>query len=146
MKYNKKKYDKVVKKHTPKNNCLKNCIFAFIYGGAICTIGEFIKNLLINAGINNEEAGTIVLIILIGTSALLTGLGLYDKIGKIGGAGTIVPITGFANSVVAPALEFKTEGFVLGTAAKLFTIAGPVLVFGYCSSMIVGLLSIILGG
>lgn len=146
MKYNKKKYDKVVKKHTPKNNCFVNSIYAFIFGGAICTIGEIIKNLLMNAGVNSEEAGTIVLIILIGTSALLTGLGVYDKIGKVGGAGTIVPITGFANSVVAPALEFKTEGFVLGTAAKLFTIAGPVLVFGYCSSMIVGLLSLIIGG
>lgn len=144
MKYDKKKYNEIVEEITPKHNLLKNSFLAFIFGGAICTIGEIIKNLLINFGATVKTANTAVPMILIGISAFLTGIGVYDKIGKVGGAGTIVPITGFANSIVSPALEFKKEGLVLGTSAKLFTIAGPVLVYGFCSSMIVGILNIIL--
>lgn len=144
MKYNKDNYKKLVDDFTPKNNILKNCLMAFVFGGSICTIGEIIKNMIITfANVSKDDAGVITLVILIGTSALLTGLGVYDDLGKIGGAGTIVPITGFANSVVSPALEFKKEGLILGTAGKIFTIAGPVLVFGYISSIVVGLLSLI---
>lgn len=144
MKYNKDNYKKLVDDFTPKNNILKNCLMAFVFGGSICTIGEIVKNLFITfANTSKDDAGVITSVILIGSSALLTGLGVYDDLGKIGGAGTIVPITGFANSVVSPALEFKKEGLILGTAAKIFTIAGPVLVFGYISSIVVGLLSLI---
>lgn len=146
MNYNKKEYNKIVKDVTPKNKCLKNCVYAFIFGGAICTIGEIIKNLLLNMGVPTDNAANATSMILIGIGALLTGLGVYDKIGKVAGAGSIVPITGFSNSIVAPALEYKREGFVLGTAAKMFTVAGPVLVYGYCSSMAVGILSILLNG
>ncbi|QSX06388.1 stage V sporulation protein AC [Sedimentibacter sp. zth1] len=144
MKQNKQTYAKVVDEFTPKNKIIKNCILAFIFGGAICTIGEVVKNILINLNFTSEDAGTMSSVILIGMTALLTGFGVYDKLGKYGGAGTIVPITGFANSVVAPALEFKREGYVLGSAAKIFTIAGPVLLFGYSSSMLVGFISYVL--
>ena len=142
MKYNQDNYKKVVDEFTPKNKMLKNCIMAFIFGGAICVVGEIINDSFVAwFGISDEEASPIS-VVLIGLSALLTGLGWYDKLGKIGGAGTVVPITGFANSVVSPALEFKKEGFILGTAANIFKLAGPVLLFGYFSSFIAGLLSL----
>jgi stage V sporulation protein AC len=115
---------------------------AFIFGGAICVIGEFINDSFVSwLGITEDEASPMTSVVLVGISALLTGLGWYDKLGKIGGAGTVVPITGFANSVVSPALEFKREGYVLGTAANIFKLAGPVLLFGYLSSFVAGLLS-----
>ncbi len=144
MKYDKDSYKQVVDEYTPKNKMLKNCIWAFIFGGAICLLGEIIKNIFIS-GLNvaEKDAGPMSSLVLVILSALLTGLGWYDKLGKIGGAGTVVPITGFANSVVSPALEYKREGFILGTAANIFKLAGPVLVFGYFSSFIVGLLSLI---
>ncbi len=144
MKYNKESYKKVVDEYTPKNKMLKNCVMAFIFGGAICTLGELIKNIFISGfDVPKDDAGVMALVVLIGLSALLTGFGVYDNLGKIAGAGTIVPITGFANSVVSPALEFKKEGLVLGTAANIFKLAGPVLVYGYLSSFLVGLLSLI---
>jgi len=144
MKYNKESYKEVVDNYTPKNKIVKNCFMAFIFGGAICTIGEIIKNIFVSGfNVPSDDAGVITSVVLVGLSALLTGFGLYDNLGKIGGAGTIVPITGFANSVVSPALEFKKEGFVLGTAANIFKLAGPVLVYGYLASFIVGLLSLI---
>lgn len=144
MKYTNEDYQKIVEEYTPKNKILGNCVKAFIVGGIICVLGEVIKNLFISKfGVVDKDAGTISLVILIALSALLTGLGIYDKIGKFAGAGTVVPITGFANSVVSPALEHKREGFILGTAANMFKLAGPVLVFGYFTSFIVGLLSII---
>ena len=144
MKYTKDTYKEVVDNFTPKNKIVKNCFMAFIFGGAICTLGEIIKNIFVSGfNVPSEDAGVITSVVLIGLSALLTGLGVYDDLGKIGGAGTIVPITGFANSVVSPALEFKKEGLVLGTAANIFRLAGPVLVYGYLSSFIVGLLSLI---
>lgn len=141
MKQTKETYKKIVDQYTPKNKIFKNCILAFIYGGVICTFGELVKNILINYAFTEDDAGTMTLVIIIALTALLTGLGVYDKLGKYGGAGMIVPITGFANSVVAPTLEFKREGYILGSAAKIFTLAGPVLLFGYSSSMLVGLIS-----
>ena len=144
MKYNKESYKEVVDNYTPKNKIIKNCFMAFIFGGAICTLGEIIKNIYVSGfNVPSEDAGVMASVTLVGLSALLTGLGVYDDLGKIGGAGTIVPITGFANSVVSPALEFKKEGLVLGTAANIFKLAGPVLVYGYLASFIVGLLSLI---
>jgi len=144
MKYNKESYKKVVDEHTPKNKCFKNCIMAFIFGGSICTIGEIIKNIFIlSFNVPKDDAGVITSVVLIGLSALLTGFGIYDNLGKVGGAGTIVPITGFANSVVSPALEFKKEGYILGTAANIFKLAGPVLLYGYLSSFLAGILSLI---
>lgn len=144
MKQNKETYKKVVDEYTPKNKVFKNCVFAFLFGGAICTLGEIIKNILLALDFTTKNSGTMTSVILVALTAILTGLGVYDVLGKYGGAGTIVPITGFANSVVAPALEFKREGYVLGSAAKIFTLAGPVLLFGYSSSMLVGLISYLL--
>ena len=144
MKYNKNNYKKVVDEFTPKNKILKNCLMAFIFGGTICLIGEIINDSFVNwLGISDDEVSPITSVVLVGLSAVLTGLGWYDKLGKIGGAGMVVPITGFANSVVSPALEYKREGFILGTAANIFKLAGPVLLFGYFSSFIVGLLSML---
>ncbi len=141
MKQTKETYKKLVDEYTPKNKIFKNCVLAFIFGGAICTFGELIKNILMNFSFKADDAGAMTLVILIALTALLTGIGVYDKLGKYGGAGMIVPITGFANSVVAPTLEFKREGYILGSASKIFTLAGPVLLFGYSSSMLVGLIS-----
>lgn len=144
MKYNKDNYKKVVEELTPKNKMLKNCIMAFIFGGTICLVGEIINDSFVSwLGLSDEEASPMTSVVLIGISALLTGLGWYDKLGKIGGAGTVVPITGFANSVVSPALEYKREGLILGTASNIFKLAGPVLLFGYFASFIAGLLSMI---
>ena len=144
MKYDKDSYKQVVDEYTPKNKMLKNCIWAFIFGGAICLLGEIIKNVLMSGfSVVEQDAGPMSSVVLIALSALLTGLGWYDKLGKIGGAGTVVPITGFANSVVSPALEYKREGYILGTASNIFKLAGPVLVFGYFSSFIVGVLSLL---
>jgi stage V sporulation protein AC len=144
MKYDKESYKQVVDEYTPKNKMLKNCIWAFIFGGAICLLGEIIKNIFITMfSVAEKDAGPMSSVVLVALSALLTGLGLYDNLGKVGGAGTVVPITGFANSVVSPALEYKREGFILGTAANIFKLAGPVLVYGYLSAFIVGILSLL---
>lgn len=144
MKYDKESYKQVVNEYTPKNKMLKNCFWAFIYGGAICLLGEIIKNIYMSGfNVPDKDAGVMSSVTLVALSALLTGLGVYDKLGKRGGAGTVVPITGFANSVVSPALDYKREGYILGTAANIFKLAGPVLVFGYFSSFIVGILSLL---
>ncbi len=144
MKYDKESYKQVVDELTPKNKMLKNCIWAFIFGGAICLLGEIIKNIfIVGFNVSDKDAGPMSSVALVALSALLTGLGWYDNLGKIGGAGTVVPITGFANSVVSPALEYKREGYILGTAANIFKLAGPVLVFGYLSAFIVGILSLL---
>lgn len=129
-------YDQV----TPKPKLLRNCIRAFWTGGLICTIGQFIQNMLTRWGVVTEQIPGYLSVILIFIGAFLTGIGVYDKIGDYAGAGSVVPITGFANSIVSPAIEFKKEGFVFGVAAKMFTIAGPVLVYGIGSSVILGLL------
>jgi len=141
---NKKDYQKYADKKVTKPTYLRNIILAFIVGGIICTIGQFILNYLTSKGLDEKmaAAGTSILMVFIG--ALLTGLGVYDKIGKIGGAGAAVPITGFANSIVSPAMEFKREGFIFGVASKMFIIAGPVLVYGIGSSIIVGIISLLL--
>lgn len=144
MKYDKNSYKQLVEENTPKNKILKNCAWAFIFGGTICLLGEIIKNIFISGfNVSEIDAGPISSVVLVALSALLTGVGWYDKLGKLGGAGTVVPITGFANSVVSPALEYKREGFILGTASNIFKLAGPVLVYGYLSSFIVGILSLL---
>ncbi len=143
-KINQKDYANYVNEKIPKPKIVKNCIWAFLVGGLICTFGQVITNFVIKYGLDKKAASTATPVILIFLSALLTGLGVYDKIGKRAGAGSIVPITGFANSIVSPAMEFKREGFVLGVAAKMFTVAGPVLVYGIGSSVFVGILYLLL--
>lgn len=140
MSISKDKYSNMVDKASPNSPKILNCIKAFLFGGIICTIGQLIMMLLENAGLseNKVSAGTSGILIII--TAVLTGLGIFDKIARHAGAGTIVPITGFANSVVSPALEFQHEGLILGTAAQMFTIAGPVIVYGIASSFIYGLI------
>lgn len=135
-----KAYEKYAERFTPKPTYFKNSIKAFAVGGIICAAALFIQNRFIADGMNEKDAGAFVTIILICTAQLLTGFGWFDTIGKICGAGVIVPITGFANSMVAPAIEYKKEGLVLGVGSKLFSVAGPVLVVGYTSSAIVGII------
>ena len=133
-------YGKLVKDISPKSPIVKNCIWAFLVGGTICCIGQVLKTGYLALGLDEENAGTAVSITLVFLSALLTGLSVYDDIAKRAGAGTLVPITGFANAVVAPAVEYKTEGFILGVGAKMFTIAGPVIVYGVSASVVYGLI------
>ena len=137
---NEKEYNKLVQDLAPKSPILKDCIFAFLIGGLICAIGQAFINLYTYLGLDETNAATASSVTLVGLSALLTGLSLYDNIAKHAGAGTLVPITGFANAIAAPAVEFKTEGFILGTAAKMFTIAGPVIVYGVSASVVYGLI------
>ena len=139
----KKTYQEYVDKKSPNSPIIKNCFNAFWVGGLICSIGQIIMNICTEKGLSVESSGTIVSIILIGISAFLTGLNLFNKIGKFAGAGSLVPITGFANSIVSPAMEYKSEGYVMGVGAKMFTVAGPVLVFGISTSVIVGLVYLI---
>ena len=136
----KQEYGKLVKEMSPKSPIVKDCVFAFLIGGLICTTGQALMNFYSHLGLDKTNTGTAVSITLVGLSALLTGLSLYDNIAKYAGAGTLVPITGFANAVVAPAIEFKTEGFVLGVGAKMFTIAGPVIVYGVSASVVYGVI------
>ena len=133
-------YDKLVQSKAKKSPLWKDMIWAFLVGGAICAGGQGLSNLYQSWGLDQTQAGTAVSVTLIFLAALLTGLGVFDVIAKHAGAGTLVPITGFANAMVSPALEFKSEGFVTGTAVKLFTVAGPVLVFGISASVIYGLI------
>ena len=140
MKTSKSEYGKMVDKASPNSPKILNCVKAFLFGGLICTIGQVILTLLQNAGLNEKQANAGVSSILIIITAILTGVGVFDKIARQAGAGTIVPITGFANSVVSPALEFQHEGLVLGTAAQMFSIAGPVILYGIASSFLYGLI------
>ena len=135
-----KEYDQFVKAHAQSSPTWKNVIWAFLVGGAICTIGQVLLNAYKAAGLDEETAGTGVSVTLIFAAALLTGLGIFDDLAKRAGAGTLVPITGFANAMVSPALEFKSEGFITGTAVKLFTVAGPVLTYGISAGVIYGLI------
>ena len=135
-----KEYQQYVKKRAPKSPIVKDTILAFVIGGIICVIGQAIMNGYLAAGLNKEDAGTATSCTLVLISALLTGLNLYNKLGRFGGAGTLVPITGFANAVVSPAIDFKSEGFVTGMAAKMFTVAGPVIVFGTLASVVYGVI------
>lgn len=133
-----KEYQKLVEDISPKSPIGKDCLGAFLVGGIICTIGQFFINYYTKLGLDKDAAGTAASMTLVVISATLTGLSLYDNIAKFAGAGTLVPITGFANSIAAPAVEFKTEGFILGVGAKMFTIAGPVIVYGLSASVIYG--------
>ena len=124
----------------PKSPIWKDCLGAFVIGGLICVLGQFLLNCYDKLGLDETNAGTAASMTLVTLSALLTGLSVYDDIAKIAGAGTLVPITGFANSIAAPAVEFKTEGFILGVGAKMFTIAGPVIVYGTVASVVYGII------
>ena len=139
----KQEYQKYVEQKSPKSPIIKNCFNAFWVGGLICTIGQIILNICKQRGFDIATSGTIVSILLIGISAFLTGLNLFNKIGKFAGAGSLIPITGFANSIVSPAMEYKSEGYVMGVGGKMFTVAGPVLVFGISASILVGIVYLI---
>ena len=133
-----REYGKLVGSMAPKSPIGKDCINAFLIGGLICTVGQLIMNGYKALGLDKTDAGTATSMTLVAIAALLTGLSLYDNIAKHAGAGTLVPITGFANSIAAPAVEYKTEGFILGVGAKMFTIAGPVIVYGTVASVVYG--------
>ena len=139
----KQDYQEYVDKKSPNSPIIKNLFNAFWTGGLICSIGQIIANICKERGFDITTSGTIVSIILIGISAFLTGLNIFNKIGKFCGAGSLVPITGFANSIVSPAMEYKSEGYVMGVGGKMFTVAGPVLVFGISASIIVGIVYLI---
>lgn len=132
-------YDELISKKAQKSPIAKNIFFAFVVGGLICMLGQFILNQMINLGVDQEKAAIITSISLIFIGAFLTSINLYSRIGRFAGAGSTIPITGFSNSVVAPAIEFKSEGYILGLGANMFKVAGPVLVFGITSSALLGL-------
>jgi stage V sporulation protein AC len=140
MEMTEKEYGKLVKDLAPKSPILKDCIFAFLIGGAICALGQGFINLYSWLDLDEQQASTAASMTLVALSALLTGLSLYDNIAKYAGAGTLVPITGFANAIASPAIEFKTEGFILGVGAKMFTIAGPVIVYGISAGVLYGVI------
>ena len=135
-----REYDRLVKDISPRSPIGKDCLWAFCVGGLICAIGQALINGYSALGLEKTDASTAASMTLVALSALLTGLSLYDDIANYAGAGTLVPITGFANAVAAPAVEFKTEGFILGVGAKMFTIAGPVIVYGVSASVVYGLI------
>ena len=137
----KQEYSKYVDKKSPNSPILKNCFNAFLVGGLICSIGQIISEICKFNNLDIQLTGTIVSIILIGISAFLTALNIFNKIGKFAGAGSLVPITGFANSIVSPAMEYKSEGYVMGVGAKMFTVAGPVLVYGISASVLIGIIA-----
>lgn len=139
----KKDYQEYVNQKSPNSPIIKNCFNAFWVGGLICSIGQIIFDFCKYRGMDVQMSNTIVSIILIGISAFLTGLNLFNRIGKFAGAGSLVPITGFANSIVSPAMEYKSEGYVMGVGGKMFTVAGPVLVFGISASIFVGIIYLI---
>jgi len=143
--FTKQDYQKYVQKKSKNSPLLKNVIMSFLVGGTICTIGQAISNFYKARGLSIEQAAGATAITMIFIGALLTGLNVYDSIAKHAGAGTIVPITGFANAIVSPAMEFKTEGYVLGVGAKMFVIAGPVLVYGITTSIIAGIVFFFIG-
>ena len=139
----KKDYQDYVNQKSPNSPIFKNCFNSFWVGGLICSIGQIILEYCKYRGLDIQISGTITSIILIGISAFLTGLNLFNRIGKFAGAGSLIPITGFANSIVSPAMEYKSEGYVMGVGAKMFTVAGPVLVYGISSSILVGIVYLI---
>ena len=138
-------YQQLADRLAPKSNTPVNCLKAFAVGGGICVLGQAIKNLYLSLGAGEEPAALLCSVTLIFLSALLTGLGIYDDLAKHGGAGTLVPITGFANAVAAPAVEFRTEGWVTGLAVKMFTIAGPVIVWGTLAAVLYGVIYWVVG-
>ena len=138
-----KEYNEYVNKKSPNSPILKDCFNAFWVGGLICSIGQIIMDFCMYKGMDNTSASTVVSISLIAISAILTALNVFNRIGKFAGAGSLVPITGFANSKVSPAIEYKSEGYVMGVGGKMFTVAGPVLVFGISASVIIGIIATI---
>lgn len=138
-------YSELSRSHQPRSRLGRNMLRAFLVGGAICCVGQLINELYMTLNFTKQAAGSLGSVTLVFIGALLTGLGVYDRLGKYAGGGSLVPITGFANSVVAPALEFKTEGLITGTAAKMFVIAGPVIVYGVGASVVYGLILCALG-
>lgn len=145
MNLTKKEYSEMVDTHTTNSPIALNILKAFLVGGFICLIGQFILDGITSLGVSKDDAGTLTSVSLIFIGIFLTSINVYSKIGKFAGAGSIVPITGFANSIASPAIEFKSEGLVLGVGAKLFQIAGPVLVYGTTASIIVGAIYFIFG-
>ncbi len=139
----KQEYQKYVDKKSPNSPILKNCFNAFWVGGLICAIGQIIFGICESRGLDTKISSSIVSIILIFISAFLTSINWFNKIGKFAGAGSLIPITGFANSIISPSIEYKSEGYVMGVGAKMFTVAGPVLVFGISASVLVGLVYLI---
>ena len=139
-------YRQRAEKHAPRSKVGRNCLGAFLVGGTICCLGQLFFTAFRVLGLDEQAAGTAESIALVALGALLTALGVYDDLAAVGRAGTLIPITGFSNAVAAPALEFKTEGLVTGTAVKMFSIAGPVIVFGLAASVVYGLLLCLLGG
>ena len=137
-------YPKYVQKKAKKSPLVKDTALAFLIGGAICALGQVIRGLASDAGLSQSEAATVTTIALVGLSALLTGLNLYNKLARFGGAGTLVPVTGFANAMASPAIDFKSEGLVTGMAARMFTVAGPVLVYGAVASAVYGVILLLL--
>lgn len=140
MKPTQKEYQEMTNKASPNSKIFKNVSFAFLIGGAICTIGQILTTLYVNTGLSIEDTRAAVSVTLVGIGALLTALHLYDNIAKVAGAGSLVPITGFSNAIVSPAIEFKSEGFIMGIGAKMFVIAGPVLVYGITASVVYGII------
>ena len=141
-----KEYQEYVNQKSPNSPIFKNCFNSFWVGGLICTIGQIIMEICKYRGLDTEMSATIVSISLIYLSAFLTALNIFNKIGKFAGAGSLVPITGFANSIVSPSMEYKSEGYVMGVGAKMFTVAGPVLVYGISTSILVGICYLIFMG
>ena len=139
-----KEYKNYVEQKAQKSPIVKDVVLAFVIGGLICVVGQAIQNGWSAMGLNKEDAGTATSVCLVLLSALLTGFNLYNKLARFGGAGTLVPITGFANAVVSPAIDFKSEGFITGMAAKMFTVAGPVIVYGVSTSVIYGIILVLL--
>ena len=140
MRISNKQYDEMVKKASPNSPIVLDCIKAFLIGGAICCFGQLLFYIFRKSGMSLDESRSLVSITLIIITAILTGIGVFDKIAKHAGAGTIVPITGFANSVVSPAMEFKSEGFIMGTGASIFKVAGPVILYGTTAASLYGLI------
>ena len=134
-----KQYDQLVTELSPRSPAWKDCLWAFCVGGGICALGQFFSNRYASCGLPKTDAAGAASMTLVVLAAFLTGLGIFDDIAKRAGAGTLVPITGFANAIAAPAVEFQTEGFILGVGAKMFTIAGPVIVYGVSASVVYGL-------
>ncbi len=142
--FTREEYRKYVEKKSPKSKLAKNVIKAFVVGGLICLLGQFISNMISSRGVEKENVSSITSVIMIFLGAFFTGLNIYDELGRFAGAGSIVPITGFANSIVSPAMEFKTEGYVMGMGAKMFVVAGPVLVYGISASVAAGIIYFLL--
>ena len=139
-----KEYQAYVKAKAPKSPIVRDCLRAFLVGGLICTLGQAVQNGWLAAGLSRDDAGAATACSLVLLSAVLTGLNVYSSIGRFGGAGSLIPITGFANAVVSPAIDFKAEGLITGMAAKMFTVAGPVIVFGSLASVVYGVVLMLL--